>query len=263
MTIVEVVERAGPIILAQPHVGTEIPADIRTRLNETGLAIADTDWHVDRLYDGLMDDATIVRARLSRYVIDLNRDPKGVSLYPGQATTALCPLTDFDGNPIYRDDADPDANEIEARIEAFHAPYHAALSEQIARAKARHGTVLLYDCHSIRSEIPRLFDGVLPIFNIGTFDGESCAPALAENALSVCEAARPNKAMLNGRFKGGWATRRYGHPAGGVHAIQMELAQRAYMHESPPWTYDEARAGALRKILAEVLQTLCHRLSTL
>lgn len=263
MTPVEISEGAGPVIFAQPHIGTDIPAHIKARLNETGLAIADTDWRVDRLYDGLLDDATVVRARFSRYVIDLNRDPAGDSLYPGQATTDLCPLTDFDGNSIYCGGAEPDANEIAERVEAYHAPYHAALATQIERVKARCGVVLLYDCHSIRSEIPRLFEGRLPVFNIGTFDGECCAPALAEEAVSICEAARPGEAILDGRFKGGWTTRRYGRPVESVHAIQMEIAQRAYMQERPPWIYDEARAGALRKTLGEVLHALRRRVQTL
>ncbi len=263
MTAVEVREGAGPVILAQPHVGRMIPPEIATRMNATGLAKTDTDWHVDRLYDGLLPDATIVRAPYSRYVIDLNRDPSGESLYPGQATTNLCPLTDFDGNPLYCEGAEPEAEEIASRINSIHAPYHDALTQNIARIKARFGVVLLYDCHSIRSVVPRLFEGQLPVFNIGTNDGVTCAPALAEDALSVCEAARPGEAVLNGRFKGGWTTRHYGRPGDGVHAIQMELAQRAYMIEAPPWTYDQNRAEMLRPVLAEVLRTLRQRVLAL
>ena len=159
MTPVEVSRGDGPVVLGLPHTGTWLPEEVRPRLNETGLALADTDWHVDRLYDGLLPGATTVRATFHRYLIDANRAPDDASLYPGQNTTGLCPMTDFDGRPIWRDGAAPDAAEIAERVAGFHAPYHAALAAEIERVRARHGVAILYDCHSIRSEIPFLFDG--------------------------------------------------------------------------------------------------------
>ncbi|MDO5529598.1 MAG: N-formylglutamate deformylase, partial [Paracoccus sp. (in: a-proteobacteria)] len=201
--------------------------------------------------------ATTVRATFHRYVIDANRGPDDASLYPGQNTTGLVSLTDFDGRPIWTDPPEP--SEIEARLKAFHAPYHAALSAQIERVRARHGVAILYDCHSIRSHIPFLFDGVLPDFNIGTNSGTSCAPQI-ETALAEIAAASPYSSVLNGRFKGGWTTRHYGRPEAGVHAVQMELAQSTHLaSETPPFDYDPARAEALRPYLREML----HRLAAL
>ncbi len=252
----EVIEGASPVILGQPHVGTLVPEAIAGRLNDTGRAIADTDWHIDRLYDGLLPGATVVRARYSRYVIDLNRDPSGGSLYPGINTTGLCPVTDFDGRPIYAPDQAPSPGESEERRRAYHAPYHEALTAEIARVTATHGLAVLYDCHSIRSDIPFLFEGTLPVFNIGTHDGRSCARAVEDAAVEACRAAADKDGhdwVANGRFKGGWTTRHYGRPQDGVHAIQMELAQRAYMDEAPPWTYREDRAAGLRKQLETLL----------
>ena len=246
----------GPVVLAQPHAGTELTDDLRNRLNETGQVLSDTDWHVDRLYDGLLDDATVVRATMHRYVIDANRDPGNRSLYPGMNTTGLCPLTDFDGRPIYRSGQEPSAAEIETRRQAFHAPYHDALATEIERVRSRHGAVILYDCHSIRSHIPFLFDGTLPVFNIGTNDGKSCAAGVETLARKVCSQERGYDAVVNGRFKGGWTTRHYGSPGRGVHAIQMELAQRVYMQESPPWTYLSEEAAAVRKHLRKLLEEL-------
>ena len=184
MTPVEVAQGEGPVILGLPHTGTAVPAEIFARLNETGRALADTDWHVDRLYDGLLPGATTVRARFHRYVIDANRGPDDASLYPGQNTTGLCPVTDFDGRPIWREGEEPTAEEVAERTAAFHAPYHAALAAEIERVRARHGVAILYDCHSIRSVIPFLFEGTLPDFNVGTADGASCAPAVESLVMS-------------------------------------------------------------------------------
>lgn len=246
----------GPILLAQPHSGTRLPDEIAARLNASGRTLADTDWHIDRLYDGLLDDATVVRAPFSRYVIDANRDPENRSLYPGMNTTGLCPTIDFEGGPIYQEGREPSDDEIQARRRKFHAPYHQALSEEIERIRRRYGLVVLYDCHSIRSRIPYLFDGILPVFNIGTFEGRSCAPAVEKLAREMCNAVPGCNTVVNGRFKGGWTTRHYGAPSEGVHAIQMELAQRAYMEEAPPRTYLSGRADALRVHLKELLEEL-------
>jgi formiminoglutamase len=257
MTPVEIHQGSSPVILGLPHTGTEVPADIRARLNDRGLELADTDWHVHTLYDGLLADATTVRATFHRYVIDANRGPDGASLYPGQNTTGLVPVTDFDGDPIWKDGMAPDEADIAARREAFHAPYHAALAAEIERVKAIHGVAILYDCHSIRSHIPFLFDGTLPDFNIGTNNGTTCHPLIEQAVAETCAAADGYTSVLNGRFKGGWTTRHYGRPSDNVHAIQMELAQSTHLAaESAPFAYDETKAARLRPHLADILTRL-------
>lgn len=254
MTPAIVTRGDGPVILGMPHTGTFLPDAIAARLNARGRVLADTDWHVDRLYDGLLPGATVVRASFHRYVIDANRGPRDESLYPGQNTTGLVPLTDFDGAPIW--DTPPDAADVADRLARFHAPYHAALAAEIARVRARHGVAILYDCHSIRSHIPFLFDGVLPDLNIGTAGGASCAPAIEAAAQEVA-AATGRPFVVNGRFRGGWTTRHYGRPQDGVHAIQMELAQSTHLAaEAPPFAYDSARAERLRPVLADILRRL-------
>jgi len=247
MNPVTVIEGDSPVVLGQPHGGTEVPAEIGDRLNDNGRILADTDWHIARLYEGLLPDATTVRAEFHRYVIDANRDPSGASLYPGQNTTELCPTTDFDG-------AAPDEREIAIRREAYHAPYHAALAAQLERVKAIHGRAVLFDCHSIRSLIPFLFEGRLPVFNIGSNEGATCAPAIEAAATEVLGGAEDYDMVLNGRFKGGWTTRRYGDPANGFHAIQLELAQYVYMQEAAPWDYDPGKAEKLRPVLGDLLR---------
>lgn len=255
MTPVETTEGEGPVVLGFPHVGAHLPDDVAAALNERGRALADADWHVDRLYDGLLPGAAAVRATFHRYVIDANRDPAGVSLYPGRNTTGLVPATDFDGAPIWNHP--PDDAEIERRRIAFHAPYHAALADAVAKAKAAWGVAVLYDCHSIRSEIPFLFEGRLPDLNVGDYDGVSCAPAATEAVRAVCEAAEGFTSVVNGRFKGGWTTRFYGKPEAGVHAVQMELAQATHLEtEAPPFAYSEEKAARLRPHLAEILARL-------
>lgn len=244
----------GPVVLGMPHVGTWLPPEILAALNARGRGLDDTDWHIERLYDGCLAGVTTVRASFHRYVIDANRDPSGASLYPGQNTTGLVPLTDFDGNPIW--DRSPDAAEIEARRLAFHAPYHAALEAELARVRDRHGVAILYDCHSIRSHIPFLFEGRLPDFNIGTSGGTTCDTRIEAAVHEICKASG-RSTVLNGRFKGGWTTRHYGRPAENIHAIQMELAQSTHLaSETLPFAYDSTKAAALRPVLAQILETL-------
>ncbi|MDP5219971.1 N-formylglutamate deformylase [Ruegeria sp. 2205SS24-7] len=254
--MIEVARGDSPLVLGLPHTGTQIPGEILSRLNATGQAMADTDWHIDRLYDGLVADITTVRTPIHRYVIDVNRDPADISLYPGQNTTSLCALTDFDGAPIYRAGMEPDAEEIARRSEAFHAPYHDALTTELERLRAVHGFTILYDCHSIRSHIPFLFDGTLPDFNIGTNERTTCAPELEQYVQQICANADGYSHVVNGRFKGGWTTRHNGRPKEGLHAIQMELAQSTYMAEAAPWTWAQDKVDRLRRPLAEILTTL-------
>ncbi|WP_199555219.1 N-formylglutamate deformylase [Sandaracinobacteroides hominis] len=220
----------APLVIGLPHTGTDIPVDIEAQFVSPWLARKDADWWVDRLYAFTADiGATLVRTRISRSVIDVNRDPSGASLYPGQTTTELCPSTTFDGEPLYSGETPGDA-EIARRRAAYFDPYHAALSAELARLHAAHGKVVLYDAHSIISHVPRLFEGELPVFNIGTNGGETCDPAL-ESAVVAATKSTGRTHVLNGRFRGGWTTRHYGRPADGYHAIQMELAMRAYLSE--------------------------------
>ena len=253
----EVTRGSSPVILGFPHTGTDVPDDIRARLNDNGLLLADTDWHLHKLYEGLLANATVVRATFHRYVIDANRDPAGVSLYPGQNTTTLVPLTDFDGKPIWKDGAEPTEAEIVARRDAFHRPYHEALAAEVARVKAEHGVAVLYDCHSIRSLIPFLFEGRLPDFNIGTDGGVTCDPAIEAATVAASAEARDYTHVLNGRFRGGWTTRHYGRPRDNVHTIQMELSQATYLAtETVPFAYDEARATRVRAPLKTILERI-------
>ncbi|WP_425408428.1 N-formylglutamate deformylase [Hyphococcus sp.] len=255
MKPVTVIRGRSPVILGQPHSGVFIPHDIEMKLNDRGRARVDTDWHVDRLYDGLLDDATVVRAEFHRYVIDANRDPSGKSLYPGQNTTGLVPLVSFENTPIWNEA--PPEHEIEMRRSLFHAPYHSALSEEIERVKALHGVAVLYDCHSIRSELPFLFDGRLPDLNVGDNNGATCAAALTETIDMLCARQKRYSHVVNGRFRGGWTTRHYGEPDNNVHAVQMELAQQNYLKtECAPFEYDETKASHLRSFLQIILQNI-------
>lgn len=252
----EITQGNSPLVIGLPHTGVDVPADVAENLNETGHALADTDWHIHDLYAGLLHGITTVRTPVHRYVIDVNRDPSGASLYPGQNTTTLCPLTDFDGLPLYKVGHEPDAVEIERRRVAYHAPYHTTLEAELERVKGIHGFAVLYDSHSIRSNIPFLFEGKLPDFNVGTNLGTTCDTKIEAATVQATQNAQGYTAVLNGRFKGGWTTRHYGRPSEGLHAIQMELAQSTYMDEHAPWTYLPQKADALRVHLTEILKTL-------
>ncbi|HTW37720.1 MAG TPA: N-formylglutamate deformylase [Steroidobacteraceae bacterium] len=260
----KVTRGTAPLLLSVPHAGVDIPSEYQRGLVSLWLARRDADFWVDKLYDFASDlDATLVATSISRTVVDVNRDPSGVSLYPGQMTTELCPTTSFDGDALYVAGAEPDTTQRAARTERYFRPYHAALAAEIARLRGMHPVVVLYDCHSIRSRIPRLFAGELPELNIGTNSGASCAPELASTIRSLCEAS-PFSSITDGRFKGGYITRHYGRPAEGVHALQMELACRSYLREGPgaigpeswPPRYDPAIAAPLRTLLKGLL-TAC------
>jgi N-formylglutamate deformylase len=254
----------APVLLCIPHTGTRIPPDIEAQLASPWLARKDTDWWIERLYEfagGL--GASIVRTGVSRTVIDPNRDPSGASLYPGQATTELCPTTTFDGEPLYRAGCAPAADEIAARRREYFEPYHRAIEEEIARLRRLHPALVLYDCHSIRSTVPRLFAGTLPHFNLGSFSGASCAASLTQRIEALCDGTDFSR-VTNGRFKGGYTTRHYGRPQHGVHAVQMELACRGYLREPPgevtasnwPCAWDEEFAAPMRAVLERIL-TAC------
>lgn len=253
----------APLVVSLPHTGTEIPPECEPGLVSPWLSRKDADWWLERLYDFAADlGATVIRTSICRTVIDVNRDPSGVSLYPGQATTELCPTTTFDGESLYQAGAEPTPESIAERRGRFFEPYHAALHAEIERLSAHHADVVIYDCHSIRSVIPRLFEGMLPHFNIGTNGGTSCASALERAIERICT-GNDFSHVVNGRFKGGYITRSLGRPEAGIHAVQMELACRGYMREplGPvaegqwPTAYDEAYALPMRTALTLILET--------
>lgn len=242
-----------PLIVSMPHVGTYVPPPIAERLTPAAHRLEDTDWHVDRLYDFLEPlDVTILVATHSRYVVDLNRSALGGKLYPGKVETPLCPTETFAGAPLYRDGEEPGASEIETRRTTYWQPYHDALAAEIMRLRARHQRIVLFDAHSIRSEVPRLFEGRLPDLNFGTADGVAASRTLV-GWMSAAAAGADFTLVVNGRFKGGYITRHYGRPMDGIEAVQLELGWRAYLDQARPEIYDPARAAALVEILRRVI----------
>jgi len=249
-----------PLLISMPHVGTHIPENLRARYTDKAQQVPDTDWHLPILYDFARElGASLLIATHSRYVIDLNRPPNDQNLYPGQKTTNLCPLDDFDSAPLYQPGQAPDAAEVAERRSRYWEPYHQALQNQLARMQAQHGTVALWEAHSIRAEVPRLFEGRLPDFNLGTNDDQSCMPDLARTLLAQLEAVPGHSAVLNGRFKGGYITREYGKPQQGVHAIQLEMTQRNYMEEHHPFAYQPQLAATIQPVLRQLLETVLER----
>jgi len=244
---------AVPLLISIPHLGTELPPDLADGMSDTAAIKQDTDWHLDRLYGFAADmGASVLQAKVSRYVIDLNRPPSGESLYPGQTTTGLCPTETFRGEPLYRQAQALSASQQADRLARYWQPYHDALCSELDRLKEQHGTVLLWDAHSIASVLPRLFDGELPNLNFGTADGRSCAPSIIETVVAEARASRFSY-VVNGRFKGGYITRQYGVPANRVHAIQLEMGQDLYMLEEPPFNYLESKATSIKPLLRKML----------
>jgi N-formylglutamate deformylase len=246
-----------PLLISMPHVGTQLPANQRHRYTERALEVEDTDWFLDRLYSFAGDlGATLLVPRYSRYLVDLNRAPDNAPMYPGQNNTELCPTRHFTGDPIYLPGQAPDAAEVQRRVASYWQPYHDTLQAQLQRLQAEHGHVLLFDAHSIKGTLPWLFDGTLPDMNLGTAGGTSCAPALQQALADVFAAHGSYSHVVNGRFKGGYITRRYGQPARGVHTVQLEMAWSAYMEEAAPYRWHPQRAAAVTPLLQHLVQTL-------
>lgn len=243
----------APLLISLPHNGTALPEDIAARMTPQACRVPDTDWHVAQLYAFARElGASVLVPAYSRYVVDLNRPSDDTSLYPGQNTTGLCPVVQFSGEPVYRPGEEPQPDEIAARVQRYWVPYHAALTDELARLRDAHGRVVLWEGHSIRSVVPFLFDGRLPDFNLGTAAGASCSPALQARLVDALAAQRGYTHVVNGRFKGGYITRHYGRPNEGIEAVQLELAQLNYMDEDS-FEYLPERAAPTQAVLRELL----------
>jgi N-formylglutamate deformylase len=254
----------APLLVSIPHLGTEIPQALRADYTPRALEVEDTDWHLDRLYAFARDlGASILQPTISRYVVDLNRPPDDTPMYPGASNTELCPSRFFTGDALYREGFTLAAEQKAQRRATWWQPYHQALQEELARLKAQHGHVLLWDAHSIRAEVPWLFEGRLPDLNIGTADGKS-ADATITQAVAAAAARDPRFThAVNGRFKGGYITRQYGRPQEHVHAVQLEMCQYLYMREAPPWNYEPAQAAQVEPVvrgMVEAAFAACERL---
>jgi N-formylglutamate deformylase len=246
-----------PLLVSLPHVGTWIPSDQAHRYVERAFAFEDTDWHLERLYGFVRDmGASLLVPRASRYVIDLNRPPENTPMYPGANNTELCPSRFFTGEPLYRPGLAPDAAETARRLQAYWQPYHGALRGELDRLRAQHGHVVLFDGHSIKSELPWLFEGRLWDLNLGTADGSSCAPSLRAALAGLLGGQQRYTQVVDGRFKGGYITRHHGRPAEAVHAVQLEMCWSCYMHEAAPYAWDEARAAEVQPLLRALVQAL-------
>ena len=250
--------RAGrtPLLVSMPHTGTHVPAEIKKHFTAAALALPDTDWHLEKLYDFLAEmGASVLVATHSRYVVDLNRPPDNANLYPGQDTTPLVPIDTFHKKPLYRGGREPGESEIAARVELYWKPYHARLAGELARLKEKYDYALLWDAHSILSQVPRFFAGTLTELNLGTADGRSCGPGIGEGLMQKVSGYG---AVLNGRFKGGYITRTYGDPAHDVHAVQLELSEATYMEEAAPFRFKNSLAAKLRPQLRALIEEFCR-----
>ena len=246
-----------PLVLSLPHVGTDIPAALKPRYIESALSVEDTDWHLERLYDFAATlGASVIAPKFSRYVIDLNRPPDNAPMYPGASNTELCPSTFFNGDPLYREEQKPSAEEVNQRRETYWRPYHDALRAELARVREKFGYALLWDGHSIRSEIPWLFEGKLPDLNLGTASGASCDASLRTRLAEGLASDAQNTHAVDGRFKGGYITRHYGRPNDGIQAVQMEMCQSLYMQQVPPYAYDDAKATQIQPMLKKLLHIM-------
>ncbi len=257
MPIFEFTQGSAPLLVSMPHSGLELPAGLLDDMTDVAHRLADTDWHVEKLYDFAADlGASVIRPGMSRYVIDLNRPPDNAELYPGANGTELCPTSTFAAEPLYKKGRQPTAAGIEQRLQTWWQPYHRQLQAELQRMKSVHGCAILFEAHSIRSQVPRFFAGRLPDLNIGTASGSSCAGSMLSAVESLLSDQQQYSCVFNQRFKGGYITRAYGDPEQDVHAMQLELCQRLYMQEELPFTYLLERAAQLQPLLRKILERL-------
>jgi N-formylglutamate amidohydrolase len=253
----------SPILVSVPHCGTHIPKDIEDNyLPERITNIDDTDWYVDRLYgfvEGL--GITMIKANISRWVIDLNRNPESKPLYDdGRVITALTPVTDFNGQPIYANNG-PDNHEVKRRIETYFNPYYTKISNLLAEKRKHHAHVLFFDAHSIRRLVPGIRQEPFPDLILGDADQTSANAELIKTAESVLGNSRFTF-QHNDPFKGGNLTRHFGKPSSGVHALQLEMSKVLYMDDSET-VYDKKRAANVQAVLRPLFEQLLETLNTL
>lgn len=243
-----------PLLISLPHDGSAIPEPIATRMTPMARRSPDTDWHVGQLYDFARElGAGILKPHYSRYVVDLNRPADGHAMYPGRRETGLVSTIGFSGEPLYRDGAEPDAEEIAQRVKRYWQPYHDALRDELARLRDTHGRAVLWEGHSIRGQVPMLFEGRLPDLNLGTNSGASCRAELADKLQAVLAAQTHWSHVRDQRFKGGYNTRHYGTPDEGIDAVQLEMVQALYMDEDS-FAYLPERAARVQPLLRQLLQ---------
>lgn len=246
-----------PLLVSVPHAGTAIPSELQHRFSQRALQVEDADWHLERLYDFVRaQGASLIIPRWARYVVDLNRPPDNTPMYPGANNTELCPTRFFNGDPLYRDGQTPDDADVARRRDTYWLPYHDALEDELQRIQAMHGHALLFDGHSIRSHVPWLFEGKLPDLNLGTANGGSCAASLRQTLTEVLQASPGFTHVVDGRFKGGYITRRHGQPARGRHAVQLEMCLSCYMEEDAPWRWDAQHAAQIQPVLAQLIAAM-------
>jgi N-formylglutamate deformylase len=250
-----------PLLLSLPHVGTRIPGTLAGGYVDAALKVPDTDWLLAEVYAFAHElGASVLTPHFSRYVIDLNRPPENTPMYPGANNTELCPSRAFTGRTIYREGAAPDAARVAERVALYWQPYHQALSDELARLKHDHGHALLWDGHSIKDELPWLFEGRLPDLNLGTASGTSCDPGLRAALMEVLASQSSYSHVTDGRFKGGYITRSHGRPQAGMHAVQLEMCWSTYMNETLPQrgepVLDAERCARLLPLLRQLLTTM-------
>lgn len=251
-----------PILLSVPHCGTEFPDELREAYEPNLMRSPDdTDWFVDKLYDFAPAMGMImITARYSRWVIDLNRDPQSKPLYSdGRIITGLCPVTTFLGEPLYRDQRkEISGDEINRRVNEYYVPYHSKVQDILTDLKSRFGSVLLWDCHSIRQVVPTISKEKFPDLILGDADGTSASPGIIETILSTLDHSRYH-VKHNHPFKGGQITRHFGKPTEQQHAIQLEMTKVNYMKDDE-LRYDEGRAGEMRTLLKRVFEKVINAL---
>ncbi|MBT8142061.1 MAG: hypothetical protein HKN88_03325 [Gammaproteobacteria bacterium] len=226
-TLTQPVGPALPVLASIPHSGTYVPDDIRVLFANKSVAhLPMTDWFLYHLYDFLPGlGVSVVAANVSRYVIDMNRSPLPLELYPGRFETKLVADSDFQGRSIFS--SYPSQQQIDLYTQQVHVPYHRALQQCLTSLQQAHGKVYLFDLHSIAKSATLIHAELDKDIYLGDRDGNSCSGQWTQ---MIADEFMQHKFSVqkNQPYKGGYITHHYGQDAN-VEALQIEMNQEVYM----------------------------------
>jgi N-formylglutamate deformylase len=240
-----------PVLVEVPHAGLWLDAEAAGWTTAPARCIArDADLYVDELFANSADaGATLLCARLSRYVVDLNRasddfDRGAVVGGPhlGRPRGVIWRLTS-DGLPVLRDPIS--VSEYERRVRLFHAPYHGALQSLLDRKRDRFGFAVMLCAHSMPTPRPR---GGINVHTADLVPGTQGRTAADGRYIDLIDRVGVEHGWCvehDVPYRGGYSTRHYGRPDENVHVVQLEIARRLYMDETTLGRHPEGFAQVM------------------
>lgn len=247
---VEIIKGDTPVILALPYTGTNMQRMVAARLCDEARLYTAPDRGLDRLLRPACPDTSVVRANFHRFLSDPECANPEKAGKPAKGLVGVVPLLDRDGAPVWQNP--PSLREAAIWRSTFYVPYHAALRAQIARVRSRFGHVVLVTCRGRAEWDMAQTDATPPDIRLSTNMGAACAIDLSTRLAALFGSHATVSFSQKGRMGTGWTTRTYGHPATGVHALELELNEANYLGTGElEGIFDGATAASLLELLEE------------